>query len=207
VLDVQQGDQIRFTIREQSYPNHSVNVDELNIHSGDLVLFDTYTTPPLNKPGTYRLYCRAHTDRGHITKLVIHAAAATTSTTAVRHTTTSVAGRASSSTTASSLTSSTTVVVASAGGGPAAPDDGPAGPTATTAEPLVPVGRGTTSDRRRAAPEPGSLAALIGRRPGASGPWTRALRLGLASTAFVFLVAVGALTYGYRDWRSASDRS
>ncbi|HVL32156.1 MAG TPA: hypothetical protein VM600_01085, partial [Actinomycetota bacterium] len=71
---VKQGDQIRFTIREPDYPPHTINIDELQIESPDLLLFDTYTTPPLKKPGTYLLYCKAHKDRGHETSLVVKAA-------------------------------------------------------------------------------------------------------------------------------------
>src|SRR5712692_252796 len=77
---VRQGDQITFTIREQAVPGHTVDVDELNIHSPNLNIGETYTTPRLIKPGNYYLYCRPHEQRGHHTRLVVLAAQQATAT-------------------------------------------------------------------------------------------------------------------------------
>ncbi len=192
-LDAQQGDQLRFTIREAAYPPHSVNVDELNIHSGDLLLFDTYTTPPLNRPGVYRLYCRVHTDRGHITKLYVHAAPATTTTTRPRATTTSTIAAGVGGT-----TSSSTSTTAGAGAVTTPPAPSPDATDAQTPSSLAPVGVGTATDRRRAEPAPGSLAAMLGRPPAEAGPWTRAVRLGAAVSALLLMTTVLALAWAYR---------
>jgi plastocyanin len=78
---VNQGDQITFTIREGIYPAHTVDVDELRIHSPDLLLGATFTTPQLNTAGTYKLYCRPHEQRGHVTTLFVRATATTTTRT------------------------------------------------------------------------------------------------------------------------------
>ena len=71
------GDQITFTVRQAAYPPHTVDVDELDVHSPDLLVGQTYTTPPLDRAGNFRLYCRPHEQRGHHTRLVVQAAAAT----------------------------------------------------------------------------------------------------------------------------------
>ncbi len=76
---VNQGDQLTFTIREGIYPPHTVDVDELDIHSPDLLLGATYTTPPLKTLGTFKLYCRPHEQRGHVTTLAVRATTPTTS--------------------------------------------------------------------------------------------------------------------------------
>ena len=76
---VNQGDQLTFTVREGIYPPHTVDVDELGVHSPDLLLGATYTTPQLNTAGTFRLYCRPHEQRGHVTTLVVRATTSTTS--------------------------------------------------------------------------------------------------------------------------------
>lgn len=172
---VREGDQLTFTIRETAPMAHSVNVDELDIHSGEMpLLFQTYTTPPLQRAGTYELYCKTHRDgRNHRTMLVVQAApqqptqapTAAPTARADRHT---VTPRAATPT--------------------AAPQ--------TPAPTLVPVGLATAppEDRRLAAPDPRSLEGIIGRPRAAPVPWTRAVRL----LALAAVPVVGAAAFAVR---------
>lgn len=60
------GDRLRFVVEDNGNGTpHSVEVDELGIHSGSLARGDVYTTPQLSKAGTFPLYCRPHVNRGH----------------------------------------------------------------------------------------------------------------------------------------------
>lgn len=69
-----QGDQLRFTVLDGGPGTpHTVEIDEFGIHSGSLASGETYTTPPLDRPGTYRLYCRPHQNRGHEAILIVRA--------------------------------------------------------------------------------------------------------------------------------------
>ena len=71
---VDRGDQVRFTIREAAFSPHDVRVDELGIRSGDMQLFETFTTEPLDVVGTFRLYCNRHKDnpgQPHVAQLVV----------------------------------------------------------------------------------------------------------------------------------------
>lgn len=81
-IEINQGDQIRF-IAEDNGPGtpHTVEIDELGIHSGGLSTGETYTTPVINQAGTFDLYCKFHENRGHLTTLVVRARSTATSTT------------------------------------------------------------------------------------------------------------------------------
>jgi hypothetical protein len=50
---------------------HTVDVDELGIHSGSLGAGKTFTTRPIDKAGTFILYCKQHDQRGHKTSLIV----------------------------------------------------------------------------------------------------------------------------------------
>lgn len=189
-VEATQGDQLRFTVYDGGPGTpHTVEVDELNIHSGSLAAGETYTTPPLNQPGSFRLYCKPHQNRGHVATLVVRAgttASTPAPTTAPRPT---VSGTASTTTAAP--------IEAPVDGGvattvpPEAPNDGDR-PEPT----LAPVGRGAADpDTLAAAPvDPNSLEATLGRRPGKRGPWTRSLRMALlALIPMVAAATVAAL--------------
>jgi plastocyanin len=194
-LVVAKGDQVTFTVRAAASRPHSVNVDELGIHSGDLLLFETYTTPPLNRPGTFRLYCRNHErSNNHVASLVVKAPPTQPTTPATTPATspprTATTPRLVPSATAPSGASSTTVVQATT-----TPTGVRLAATTTTEVATVPAGRGTAppGDRRRAAPAANSLEGLLGRHIGGSAPWTRAIRVSLAALVPVALVAGFAL--------------
>lgn len=88
------GDQLRFVVQDGGPGTpHTVDVDELDIHSGSLPSGSTFTTPALGRAGTFRLYCKPHDRRGHVATLVVYNAdgslpAATTTTAAPAPTTT-----------------------------------------------------------------------------------------------------------------------
>lgn len=197
-IEAQQGDQLRFTVRETTYPPHSVEVDELGISSPELLLFETYTTPPLNKPGTYRLYCRGHLDRNHVTTLVVRPTPPPT--TAAR----TAPARRGPTATATSTSSTTSPEDAPLTDPFQSPPPGAVAEATTTVPSLAPVGVGSATDRRRPPVDPDSLAGLIGRPPATPGPWTRAVRLGAAAAALLLGVSVSAVAYGWRREREGS---
>ena len=197
-IEAQQGDQIRFTVRETTYPPHSVEVDELGISSPELLLFETYTTPPLNKPGTYRLYCRGHLDRGHVTTLVVRPAPTATAPT---RNPPERRGPSATATSTSSTTSPEDAPLTDPFQSPSSTVPPEAGSTEST---LAPVGVGQATDRRRPPVDPDSLAGLIGRPPATPGPWTRAVRLGAAAAALLLGVTVAAVAYGWRRERESA---
>jgi plastocyanin len=167
------GDQITFTVREGVYPPHSVNVDALNIHSPELLLGETYTTPALRKPGIYRLYCRAHEDRGHFTRLVIQAPRAT----------------------ASPAPATPRASRPPAAGASAAPSPTATVASATPAATLTPVGVGKATKAELAQPirrDPNSLEALTGRTR-STALWTRSLWWLLIAAVPIVGVAAYAL--------------
>jgi len=173
---VRQGDQITFTVRAQAVPGHTVDVDALNIHSPNLNLGDTFTTPPLSKvspPNGFYLYCRPHEDRGHHVQLIVLAATAPTPTPGPRRT----------------ATPPHIARVAPRTPTPATPSPAP---TAT----LTPVGLGTAAPgvmQRPFPTNPNSLNALTGRKTATNVPWTRSLWwLVIASVALV-----GAAAYAW----------
>ena len=201
-LVVTRGDQITFTVRAQASRPHSVNVDDLGIHSGDLLLFETYTTPPLTRTGTFRLYCRNHgVSNNHVASLVVKAPATPTTTAA----TTTTARRAPVVTTATTLRSAlpppaTTTSVTTAATAPPTISQ-----STSTVPATVPVGRGKAppNDRRRAPPSAGSLEAILGRRVGGNAPWTRGVRLSLAALVPLTLVSAFAVREARRRERAA----
>jgi len=152
---VRQGDQVAFTVREDSiFARHTVDVDELEIHSGDLLLGQTYTTPQLNRVGNFLLYCDPHRERGQVARLIIQAAP-------------------------TAATPAPAVTAAPAPAAAPGPQVATAVPSATpTATPtLAPVGVTTASPEDLARPvavDPDSLEGLTGRAR-STQPWTRAV--------------------------------
>lgn len=193
-VEAMQGDQLRFTVYDGGPGTpHTVEVDELNIRSGSLAAGETFTTPPLNQPGSYRLYCKPHQNRGHTATLIVRASA--TATTSVA--TTAPRSGGSGATVASSTTAASAPPETNADGSPASSvpadadslDDG-------TASTLAPVGRGEADpDALEDAPaDPDSLQAALGRRPARKGPWTRSVRLALL--ALIPMVAAAVVAAG-----------
>jgi len=91
-IDAQVGDQLRFNVLDGGPGTpHTVEVDELGIHSGSLGSGETFTTPPIGKAGTFILYCKPHDQRGHVTTLVVSGTSITTTTTQPPTTTTTQA--------------------------------------------------------------------------------------------------------------------
>ncbi|HYZ91220.1 MAG TPA: hypothetical protein VFA34_02360 [Actinomycetota bacterium] len=150
---VTQGDQVAFTVREGIYPPHTVDVDELNIHSPGILLGETYTTPALTKVGNFRLYCRPHEARGHVSRLIVRAAAPAST----------AAPTGTAATPPPPGAAVTTTPVASAAPSPAAT--------------LAPVGVSKAAPGaldRPVAVDPDSLEGLTGRAR-STQPWTRAV--------------------------------
>ena len=175
VADV--GDQFTFTVRQGAATPHTVEVDELDIHSGDLLLGQTYTTPPLTKVGNFNLYCRRHESRGHHARLIVRAKAVTTPKPTAQPT----AAPARTSTPA----------VAPAVSATQAPT---ATPAPTPSPTLAPVGVGTAPRGSLArTPAPDSLEGLTGVNRSNEIPWTRAVWWLLVSTVPIVGVAAYAL--------------
>jgi len=209
MVEADQGDQLRFTVYDGGPGTpHTVEVDELGIHSGSLAAGETFTTPALDTPGTYTLYCQPHQNRGHRATLVVRAGStATTSAPSTAAPTTgapTTAAPSGSPTTAGSDSSTagpaSTAVVP---GGPAPGDDTSAAATTST---LAPVGRGEADERAITARpvDPDSLEAALGRPAARKGPWTRSIRLALLVLMPMLAAAAIAATRGSR--RVASDR-
>lgn len=79
IVEATQGDQLRLTVYDGGPGTPpTVDVDALGIHSGSLASGETFTTPPLDKPGTYTLYCKPHVNRGHTATLIVRASATVT---------------------------------------------------------------------------------------------------------------------------------
>ncbi len=81
-ITAQVGDQIRVYVDDgggRSGKPHSVNVDELGIHSGSLAKGSVYVTPPLLTAGSFRFYCKFHkaAPNNHWTTLIVSGATAT----------------------------------------------------------------------------------------------------------------------------------
>lgn len=171
MIIVNEGDQIRFTVRQSTYPPHDVVIDGYgkDYESGQLLLLETFTTPPLDKPGTFALYCRAHRRRGHETKLVVKESASPSSPTPT------------SSQPSSSPKKKTGTTRPPASGSPQASPSGPASvapgsaPTSGSSSGLLPAGVGVATDRRLASPDANSLAGILGREIGGGEPWTTAV--------------------------------
>ena len=102
------GDQLKFTFVDGGKGTpHTVEIDELGIHSGAVGTGNTFTTGAITQPGTYVLYCKPHRNRGHETTLVVLAVEPTTTTT--QATTTTTTTQATTTTT----TGGTTTTIAS----------------------------------------------------------------------------------------------
>lgn len=219
-VEATQGDQLRFTILDGGPGTpHTVDIDEFGIHSGSLAAGETYTTPPLDRPGTYTLYCKPHQNRGHKATLIIRAATTSTTATTAPATTSPPTTSAPTATTApsgggtnttsappagspsiggtSGATSAPTTVASAESIPEAAPSETAAGTTDTT---LAPVGRGEADEAALAnAPvNPDSLQAAIGRPPARKGTWTRSVRLGLLVLLAMTAAAGAALLRGRR---------
>ena len=183
---INQGEQIQFNVLRgaAAYPPHSVVIDEYHIDSKYLLPGDSYTTRPLNNPGTFLVYCRAHRDRGHETTLVI------------RSTATTAASPAPSSTGSSRKPAGKGAAASSSPAG-IAPGQGASTPGANaspaTGDLLAPVGveKGTVTKEEK--PDSRSLAGLLGRRFGGDQPWTSALWLAVAAALPIFAIAAFAL--------------
>ncbi len=191
-LVAKQGDQIRFTIREADVPPHSVNIDEYGIRSGDLLLFETYTTPPLDQPGTFTLYCRAHRDKGHITTLIVEekkTKPASEPPPEEEQPPPPEEEEVSSEETGSKVAGETE---RSSGGKQRRKAKRS---NEEDAAAVAPTGRGVATDQRRAPPEPDSLEAILGRRVAAEGPWTRSVGLALLAA----LPIAGAAAFALRQ--------
>jgi hypothetical protein len=88
----QVGDQLRFSMLDGGPGTpHTVEVDELGIHSGSLAADETWTSDPISKAGEFILYCKPHDQRGHKAKLIVSGTSITTATTAPTTTTTAAA--------------------------------------------------------------------------------------------------------------------
>ncbi|HZN16004.1 MAG TPA: hypothetical protein VFB78_17180 [Acidimicrobiales bacterium] len=198
------GDQLKFVVQDGGPGTpHTVEVDELNIHSGSIGSGKTYTTPPLQTAGTFKLYCKPHEAKGHKTTLIVYNAGepipfptTTAPAAATPSTTRAVAGPAT--TVPKSAVQTTPTVKAGAGvttttAGSAAP--GAAGPANLATSDTVASGTGEASaDELANAPiVPGSLESVLGRRPASRGPWTRSVRMALAALPPMLLAAAFAV--------------
>jgi plastocyanin len=135
----QVGDQLRFSVLDSGPGTpHTVEVNELGIHSGSLAAGETFTTPPIATAGTFILYCKPHDQRGHKTTLVVSGTSITTATTAPTTTTTTAATTTAKPTTTTKPPTTTTTV--SAGGAPSS-----SASTTTTAKPTTTTAPTTTS--------------------------------------------------------------
>jgi hypothetical protein len=167
-VEAQVGDQLRFTVLDGGPGTpHTVEVDELGIHSGSLAAGETFTTPPIGKAGTFILYCKPHDQRGHVTTLVVSGTSVTTATTAPPTTTTTA--RSTSTTVTPTTTKkppATTATTVSADG---APSSSPT--TTTTAKPTTTTAPTTTSSEGGGtAPAPGDPGAASTTTGAGAGP-------------------------------------
>lgn len=167
-IEAQVGDQLRFNVLDGGPGTpHTVDVDELGIHSGSLAAGETFTTPPIGKAGTFILYCKPHDQRGHKTTLIVSGTSITTPTTAPPATTTTAP---TTTTTAKPTTTTkppaTTATTISAGG---APSSSPT--TTTTARPTT-----TTAPTTTSSPGGGTAPA-----PGDAGPASTTTSAGTGS--------------------------
>jgi plastocyanin len=183
VTDV--GDQITFTVRQGAATPHTVEVDELDIHSGDLLIGQTYTTPRLTTAGNFKLYCRRHDERGHNARLIVRAAAVATPKPTPRRTA------------APPRTTPPAAPVATPSFSPSA------APSASRSPSLAPVGVGTAppGSLARRTPDPDSLEGITGVSRSNEIPWTRALWWLLIASVPI----VGAAVFALRRNAARSD--
>lgn len=190
---VDAGDQVTFTVVEGVFPPHTVEVDDLKIHSGDILLGQSYTTPPLTEPGNYFLYCRPHEDRGHHTRLIVRAAARGGSSPTSKPAPDERARSGSTSGDSSEPKIAGNEATPSVS---AKPSDSPT---------LAPVGISKADPSALERPlraDPDSLESLTGRSIDNTVPWTRALwQLALAAVA---IAGIGVFAYLRARAREAS---
>lgn len=176
-IEIRQGDQIRF-ITEDNGPGtpHTVEVDELGIHSGGLSTGQTYTTPVIKQTGTFTLYCKFHENRGHVTTLVVYP----TTTTTTRPATTTTTLTATTTTAATATTTTTSSGTSPTSTSPASVADAAKGSDAVPSV-TVPSGLGQLPEDELAVipAAEGSLESILGRAPAQRGPWTRSIRMAL----------------------------
>jgi hypothetical protein len=189
---VNRGDQVVVTIAEAPVAAflgaHTVDIDELNVHSGDLTIGQTFTTPPLTKVGTFTLYCNNHRNQGHLTRLVVKAPPAKPAEESADPAASAPGADAGPGTATAQPVPLT---------GQAIPLPALTIPTAapTTSEPAG-VGEATPQQLRAAGIDPDSLEGLIGRNVGGNQPWTRALWFLLIGGVAVTGAAVIAIVRG-----------
>ena len=147
----QVGDQLRFNVLDGGPGTpHTVEVNELGIHSGSLGAGETFTTPPISTAGTFILYCKPHDQRGHKTTLVVSGTSITTPTTAPTTTTTAPTTTTTAkgtTTTKPPATGATTTTTRSAGTG--------SPPTTTTIRATTTTAAPATSTTAPATTSPG----------------------------------------------------
>ena len=160
----QVGDQLRFNVLDGGPGTpHTVEVDELGIHSGSLGSGETFTTPPISQAGTFILYCKPHDQRGHKTTLVVSGTSITTPTTAPTTTTTAPTTTSTAkgtTTTQPPATGVTTTPTLSAGTG-ASPTTTTARATTTTAAPATSTTAPATTPSGGGTGEAGAAPVLV----------------------------------------------
>lgn len=178
-IEIRQGDQLRFIVEDNGPGTpHSVEVDALGIHSGGLSTGNTYTTPPIQQTGSFKLYCALHEKRGHVTTLVV--LAGTTTTTKAAPTTTAAPAPPTTASGSSTPTTALPDAPGSANDSTTADNTTATDPAYTTDTTLA-SGLGQASDGELDAlpVDPDSLEAILGRPPATRGPWTRSVRMAL----------------------------
>ncbi|MDP1818869.1 MAG: hypothetical protein Q8K58_03140 [Acidimicrobiales bacterium] len=217
-IQIRQGDQLRFIVEDDGPGTpHSVEVDALGIHSGGLSTGDTYTTPPIQQTGSFRLYCKLHENREHVTTLVVRAGTTSPTTTTVAAATPApapptTAGGSSTSTSAQPPpppSDSPGATGTDDTGAPAAADTtggATINPADTTADATIDpadttdttlasgLGRASAKDLHARPVGADSLEASLGRPPATRGPWTRSVRMALLALVPLLGAAAMALT-------------
>ena len=191
----QVGDQLRFSVLDGGPGTpHTVDVDELGIHSGSLASGETFTTPPISKAGTFVLYCKPHDQRGHKAALVVTGTPITTATTAPSTTTTGPATSTTSKPTATTKPPATTTTTQRAAGVPASSaTTTTTRPVTTTAAPGTTSTVGGTGAAGPTSADPGTGSTTIETTPAGSAPVQGA---GVDADDAAALVPVGRGTVG-----------
>ena len=190
-IAVNKGDQITVTIAEAPVAAflgaHTVDIDEMNVHSGDLTIGQTFTTPPLTKVGSFALYCDNHRNQGHLTRLVVKAPPAEPTSEPANPSASDPADPGSGAVGGQEVVPLT---------GQPIPLPALAIPTAAPTSAPAGVGEATPQQLRAAGVDPDSLEGLIGRNVGGNQPWTRALWFLLIGGVAVIGAAVVAMVRG-----------